>query len=99
VTSWPDCIEGLCWFELLTLPSLGDLGDSLAQVALAQLDLDPDLIALGDLLLRQDVGIGHRYRPGSSLLRLECDRPLDLVNTHDRTCKDGRGFTDENSRA
>ena len=89
MTSWPDCIEGSYWFELLTLPSLGDLGDSLAQVALAQLDFDPDLIALGDLLLRQDVGIGHRYRPGSSLPRLECDRPLDLVNTHDRTCKDG----------
>ena len=87
MTSWPDCIEGLDWFELLTLPS--DLGDSLAQVALAQLDLDPDSIALGDLLLRQNVGIGHRYRPGSSLPRLECDGPLDLVNTHDRTCKDG----------
>lgn len=98
MTSWPYCIEGLYWVELLTLSSLGDLGDSLAQVALAQLDLDPDSIALGDLLV-QDAGISHRYRPGSSLSRLECDRPLDLVNTHDRTCKDGCGFTDENSRA
>src|SRR6059036_1816388 len=53
LTSRPDLIAGLGWSEQLTLANLGDLSDSLAQVASAQIDLDPDPIALGDLLLLQ----------------------------------------------
>jgi hypothetical protein len=60
VTLWPDFIEGLGWFEQLTLANLGDLSDSFAQVVSAQVDLNPDSIAFGDLLLLQDVGIGDR---------------------------------------
>ena len=54
VTSWPDLIKGLGWFGQRLLGNLGDLGDSLAQV-----DLYPDPIAIGDLLLLQDVGVGN----------------------------------------
>src|SRR5438132_10613392 len=92
-------IEGSGWFERLTLANLGDLSDSLAKVVSIQVDLNPDPISFGDLLLLQDVGIGHRYCPGLSVPRLECDRPLGLIDTYNRTCKGGRCFTGEDSPA
>src|SRR3954468_23746324 len=74
------------WGGLKYLPpgNLGNFGDSLAQVAIVQFDIDHDPIAFGDLLL-QDVGVGYRYRPSLSSAGLECDRPLGLINTDDRS--------------
>jgi len=68
-----------------------DFGDFPAQV-----DLYPDPIALGDLLLFQHRGIGQCERPGLPGHRLECDRPLGLINTHNRTSKCCCGFTGKN---
>ena len=70
-----------------------DFGDFPAQV-----DLYPDPIALGDLLLFQHRGIGQRERPGLSIHRLECDRPLGLIDTDDRTSKRGGGLTGKDHR-
>ena len=67
-------------FDELILVNLGDFGDSLAQVAIAQFDIDLDPIAFGDLLLH-DFGIGHWHRPCLSGARLECNRMLDLIDT------------------
>jgi hypothetical protein len=54
LTSRPDVIEGGGCFGPMVRGHLGDLSDSIAQI-----DLDADLIALGDLLVLQDIGIGH----------------------------------------
>lgn len=71
---------------------VGQFGD--LRYSLAQVDLDADLIALGDQLFAQHVGVGHWQRPGLPVPRLECDRPLGLINAHDRArAKRRYGFT------
>jgi len=67
----------------------GDFGNSLAQI-----DLDTDLVALGDQLLLQHIGVGHWQSPGLSVPRLERDGPFLVINAHDgaraRTEKTGK---------
>src|SRR5215510_12459966 len=83
VASVSDVIERLRWFSTWfgarMVRQFGDLRYSLAQV-----DLDADMIALGNQLFVQHIGVGHWQRPGLPVPRLECDRPLGLINTHDR---------------
>ena len=75
--------------------NLRDLGDSIAQV-----DLDTDSIALGDMLLVQHVGVANRQRPGPSFLRSKSDRPFGLIDADNgASAKGGRGFADENRAA
>ena len=57
---------------------LDDLADPVTQV-----EFERDLIALGQTLLRQDLGICHEERPVFSLLRQECEGPLDLIDAYD----------------
>lgn len=73
------------------LGKLRDLGDSIVQV-----DFDTDSIALGDLVLVQQVGIADRQGPGVSFFRLESDRPFDLIQAEDDASgKGGFGFADK----
>jgi hypothetical protein len=76
--------------------NLGDVGDSLAQVDIAQLDIDLDPIAFGDLLFH-DFGIGHWHRPCLSGARLERNCMLSVIDIYDRTRKGGCGFADKHS--
>ena len=80
-------------FHTRELGNLGDLGDSVSYI-----NLDHDLIALGGMLPLQELVIGYRERPDLSVPCLKRDRPLGLVNTDDRTCKGGCGFTGVNRR-
>ena len=72
-----------------------DLGNSIAQV-----DFYTDSIALGDLVLVQQVGIADRQGPGVSFFRLESDRPLGLIDADDGASgKGGRGFAGNDGTA
>jgi hypothetical protein len=96
VTLWPDFfIEGLGWFKPRLLGQLDDLADTVSQV-----EFDRDLIALGELLLRQDIGICHGERPGLTLQRPECEGVLGLIDAYDcASYKGGRRFTGEGAQA
>jgi len=56
---------------------LDDLADFVSKV-----ELERDLIALGELFLRQNIGILHWARPGLTLHRPECEGALGLIDAY-----------------
>jgi len=76
--SWSDLIKGLGLFRPRLPAQLDDLADTVSQV-----EFDRNLIALGKLLLRQDIGICHGECPGLTLLRPECEGVLGLIDAYD----------------
>ena len=75
------------------LRSLDDIGNPVVQI-----NLDGDLIALGDRLPIQEVGISHRQCPGLSFFSLKRDRPLVLIDGHDSaSAEDGRRIAGRDS--
>jgi len=95
VTLLPVFIVGLGWFRPRLPGQLDDLADTVSQV-----EFDRDLIALGELLLRQDIGICHGERPGLSLQRPEREGVLGLIDAYDcASCKRGRRYAGEGAQA